>query len=129
MNTQAIIALKTHYQAQWNSNPKMLEELNENKPLAISYSLVEGLCSLYPTVEAAQAAYDEAVEEGQIQDVTLDMTKLVVSGKFPIPEEDQYLSSEIYQAACEVISEIGNVEFLPNWVDLHSRAGDMWMAS
>ena len=128
MNTQILNMVKESLTREMKADPTKMAKLASNKPVAISYSILEGFCAFYSSQEAAQAAYEEVSTNPDTLKAELSINGLIVSATFKIPAEAMEYEEELYCGAAQVTAELSGVEFIPNWLDLHERANQTWLA-
>lgn len=128
MNIEVMNVVKNAMIKDIKENPTKIAELETNPAIAVSYSDIEGFCALYPNKEAALVALEEVKNLPDVDDLSLSSNGLVVSCTFLIPNEAQGFELELYCGCAQAVAELSGTEFISNWVDLHHRANQMWMA-
>ena len=129
MNIHKLNDIKAILATQLANDPTVQAELKDNPPVAVSYSLEEGIVAMYPNTERAKEAYDEAISKGQAYNVKLHNSGLIVSGQFPIPPQLAGMKEELYVATCITSADYLGIEYLEDVKDLISKANTVFLAS
>ena len=118
--------LKDVFLAEMHAHPEKIQETKDANAIAIACSEVEGLSVLFASKEDAQKSYNDDRNKAECESLQIDMTGLVVSSKFKLPPELAECEDEFYRALMLATSEVAGIEVM-DWVELHARAGKMWM--